>query len=201
MVDYNIWSDKNIFTYEEIDKILKKLYIFICPICKTESKLKLTTIQNKKIWCKQCILKIKEDNPSKFKGENKLFKFLKSNYNVIFQFQEEWCNNKKFDFCLKEYKIIIELDGEQHFKQTRKKYKSPKNQLENDIYKMNIANNNGYSIIRLTQVDLWFDRIDWKKELDNNIKLLIDCKEIKNIYLSKDNKYDKIIQKLKITNN
>ena len=58
------WSDKNTITYDEI---FNKLHIFICSKCKNESRMKLSTFQNKKNWCKLC-----PKEPSKYKGENKL---------------------------------------------------------------------------------------------------------------------------------
>ena len=33
---------------------------------------------------------------------------------AVYQFKVEWCKNKTYipyDFCISEYKIIIELDG------------------------------------------------------------------------------------------
>jgi len=55
------------------------------------------------------------------KTEGKFYKFMKEIYpNVIHQFKVDFCKNKKhlpYDFCIPEYKIIIELDGPKHFRQ------------------------------------------------------------------------------------
>jgi len=59
-----------------------------------------------------------------------------------------------FDFCIQEHKIIIELDGRQHFKQVSN-WCSPEEQFENDKFKEDCANNNGYSVIRLLQHDVF----------------------------------------------
>ena len=47
-------------------------------------------------------------------------------------------------------KIIIELDGAQHFIQVSN-WKSPKETIENDIEKMRLAVYNGYYVIRIEQ--------------------------------------------------
>ena len=54
------------------------------------------------------------------------------------------------DFVLKLLKIIIELDGPQHFIQIMN-WKSPKETCKGDIYKMKCANDNGFSVIRLSK--------------------------------------------------
>ncbi len=56
-----------------------------------------------------------------------------------------------FDFCLKigGKKIIVELDGAQHFRQVSN-WSSPEMQHDNDVEKMKLAILHGYSVIRLT---------------------------------------------------
>ena len=89
---------------------------------------------------------------------------------LIKQFKKKWCINEltnkylPFDFCVPEYKIIIELDGPQHFRQIMN-WKSPEEQHRTDKFKEECANNNGYSVIRLLQEDVLYDTYDWVKEL------------------------------------
>ena len=90
-----------------------------------------------------------------------------------------------FDFVLEDKKIIIELDGPQHFKQISN-WQSPQKTQQNDKYKMKCANNNGYSIIRLLQEDVFYDTYDWLKELINNIKSI---NKTQNIFMCKNNEY------------
>lgn len=189
------WSDKNNISFDEITKILNKLYTFNCTNCNNESKMKLSTFQNKKKWCKFCPKDIKV---SKWKGENKLYNYLNSKYNVTFQFNKHWCNKKKFDYCLEEYNILIELDGEQHFSTIKKKWGGVQKQLENDSYKMKLANDNKYSVVRILQNDVMYDKYNWKEELDNNINIIINEKKIQNIYMEKNNKYNKLKDLLSI---
>ena len=59
-----------------------------------------------------------------------------------------------------------------------------------DKYKENCANNNGYSVIRILQDDVYNDRFEWLNELDENIQKIINDKQIQNIYICKMNEYN-----------
>jgi very-short-patch-repair endonuclease len=89
---------------------------------------------------------------------------------------------------LLQEKIIIELDGRQHFKQVHN-WSSPEENLKNDLYKMKCANDNGFSIIRLLQPDVLIDKYDWLQELTNNIDKIGLEKKVQNIYMCKNNEY------------
>jgi very-short-patch-repair endonuclease len=124
------------------------------------------------------------------KTEGKLFEKIKYIYPTITtQFNQEWCKNKRFDFCIPEHNIIIELDGAQHFRQIRN-WQSPEEQFENDKFKEQCANDNNYSVIRLLQEDVWTDKYDWCKELCDTIEEIKQGDNIVNIYLCKNNEYD-----------
>jgi hypothetical protein len=79
-------------------------------------------------WCPKC----------KNKTEKKLLDILSEDYDVLHQSKYDWCKNGEtnkylpFDFELIDYKIILELDGEQHFKQIAN-WKSPEETLKRDI--------------------------------------------------------------------
>lgn len=128
------------------------------------------------------------------KTEGKLYSIMKNIYpSLISQFKQEWCRkifHLPFDFCIQEYKIVIELDGGQHFNQVMN-WKPPEEQFENDKFKEDCANNNGYSVIRLLQHDVFYDTYDWVKELCDSIEELKNGDEIANIYLCKNNEYAK----------
>lgn len=128
------------------------------------------------------------------KTENKLYEKLQYFYpSCIRQFKQEWCKKLKylpFDFCIPEYKIIIELDGPQHFQQISN-WSSPEEQFENDKYKEKCANDNGYSVIRLLQEDVFYDTNDWVKDLCDAIEEIKNGDEIANIYLCKNGEYDR----------
>jgi very-short-patch-repair endonuclease len=127
------------------------------------------------------------------KTETKLYeKIVPSFPTLITQFKQEWCKKISylpFDFCIPEIKIIIELDGPQHFQQISN-WSSPEEQFENDKYKEQSANNNGYSVIRILQEDVYYDTYDWAKELYETINEIKNGDEIVNVYLCKNNEYD-----------
>jgi very-short-patch-repair endonuclease/uncharacterized protein YaiI (UPF0178 family) len=126
------------------------------------------------------------------KTENKLYNALGCEYNnIVQQFTAEWCMRKRtlpFDFCIPEYKMIIELDGAQHFRQV-KNWQSCEETVENDRYKSDCANKNNYSVIRLLQEDVWDDKYNWIMELHNAIKRIRASGTIMNIYLCKNDEY------------
>ena len=127
------------------------------------------------------------------KTEAKLYEQLLPIYpTLIIQFKQDWCKRIKhlpYDFCIPEYNIIIELDGAQHFRQVAN-WSSPEEQQENDKFKETCANENGYSIIRLLQEDVFYDTYDWVKELCESIEEIKSNNEIINIYLHKNDEYD-----------
>lgn len=132
----------------------------------------------------------------KNKTESKLFEKLKIIYpSLIHQFAKKWCKNKNtnrclpYDFVIIKNKLIIELDGLQHFKQISN-WQSPEEAYKNDLYKMKCAYNNGYSIIRLLQEDVYSDKYDWLSELKDSIEKIKKDKKVQNIYMCKNNEYE-----------
>ena len=57
------------------------------------------------------------------------------------------------------------------------------------MYKMKCANENGYSMIRLLQKDIWYNRYDWIHELLENINKIVLEKEVQNCYMCKKYEY------------
>ena len=125
--------------------------------------------------------------------EKILHDYLKSIYpNIIKEFKQKWCKSKKylpFDECIPELNIIIELDGLQHFKQVMN-WKSPEENQKTDKYKMKCANENKYCVIRIIQIDVLYNKYNWKEELLNNIEKIKKNNIIQNIYMCKNNEYD-----------
>jgi very-short-patch-repair endonuclease len=126
------------------------------------------------------------------KTEQKLYDTLILHYPQLKpQFKVDWCMNVKhlpYDFVLAEDKIIIELDGLQHFEQVSN-WQAPEETHLNDVYKMKCAKNNGYSIIRLLQTDVFYDTYDWLKDLRANIEKIRLEQRVQNVYMCKDNEY------------
>ena len=161
----NYWSSKNEKSPLELFKSdNKKKYLFDCDKCFHEFESRLDHISTGS-WCPKCINKT----------ETKLYEIMIQIYpSIMTQFKQEWCKNIRFlpfDFCIPEPKIIIELDGLQHFKQVMN-WSPPEEQFERDRYKEKCANDNGYSTIRIIQEDVLNDKYDWCKEL---------CEAIENI--------------------
>ena len=134
-------------------------------------------------WCSNCVNKT----------ERKLFEWLKGEYSqVTRQFKQEWCKNKTylpFDFCLEDRKIIIELDGKQHFRQVSN-WETPEHTQKRDLYKQDCALEHGYSVIRIIQMDVFEDRYDWQTRLKNTIENIGEC-EVE--YLCEKNEYDNFL--------
>jgi very-short-patch-repair endonuclease len=175
------WSSKNTKQPHEVFKSSGEEFIFNCDKCSNEFKCRLAHITNG-VWCNNC----------RYKTEDKVFKTLLDIYlNVKTQYKVEWCKDKKylpFDFVLEDKKIIIELDGEQHWKQVGK-WKTPEHNRNRDLFKMKKANENGFSMIRIVQDDIYKNRYDWVTELKANIQKICDDNKIQNIYMCKNNEY------------
>jgi very-short-patch-repair endonuclease len=131
------------------------------------------------------------------KTETKLFDALKPMYpTLITQFKQEWCKKSRclpFDFCIPDHNIIIELDGAQHFRQVSN-WTSPEDTFKNDLFKEKCANDNGYSVIRILQEDVFGDKYDWLSNLQTDIENIIkDDTIIHNIYMCENGEYDNFI--------
>ncbi|SIP85904.1 Restriction endonuclease [Pacmanvirus A23] len=176
------WSDKNAVNPESVSKYSHCKYWFNCDNCKHEFESVISYISSGS-WCPKCVNKT----------ELKLYNMFKDiGYDIESQLRADWCRNPEtnsylpFDFLLEEYKIIIELDGRQHFEQVSN-WKTPEETQKLDKYKMNCANKQGYTIIRIFQEDVWCDRIDWLAKLEEHIYLHdVPTK----IYISSGNHYD-----------
>ncbi len=112
------------------------------------------------------------------KTEDKLLYFLDLKYdNVKFQVKFDWCinfdtnKNRIYDFVIND-KIILELDGQQHFEQVSN-WKSPIEQNKIDRFKIDCALDNNYSIIHIYQPDVWNNKNDWDNKLISTIEELL----------------------------
>jgi very-short-patch-repair endonuclease len=121
------------------------------------------------------------------KTETKLFNWLKTKFaNIDKEAKFKWCKNLNtnkylpLDFYIKEINCIIELDGFQHFRQV-KNWNLCEDTQKRDTWKMQQANKQKISIIRLLQDDVYKNDDKW---LDNNLlPLLIKHKTPTNHYL------------------
>jgi len=172
----------NTYNYSKVDYINNKKQVII--ICKKHGEFtQQPFVHLSRHGCPSCINKT----------EFKFFEKIKELYpSIKRQYKVEWCKNKlylPFDFVIEELNIIIELDGEQHFKQISN-WTSPEIQIEKDKYKIKCANENGFSVIRILQNDVSKDNFDWLTEINTAISKIQDEKTVQNIYICKNNEYN-----------
>jgi len=175
------WSIKNKKKPIDVFKSSAEKFVFDCDKCKNEFTSKLCHITDGS-WCPNC----------RYKTEDKLKKILQEMYPLIkSQSKFDWCKNIKhlpFDFCFEEKKIILECDGDAHWKQVAK-WKTPEHNRARDLYKMKCANENGYSMIRIVQEDVFKDKYDWLQKLLENIDKIVLENRVQNIYMCKKDEY------------
>jgi len=175
------WSHKNKKKPIEVFKNSSEKFIFDCYKCLDDFESKLSHITYGS-WCPNC----------RYKTEDKLNKILTGKYpSLKTQYKVDWCKDKKhlpFDFVIEERKIIVEQDGVQHWKQVAK-WKTPEHNRKRDLYKMKCANENGFSVIRILQEDVFKNKYEWLKELCENIEKITNEKRVQNIYMCKNNEY------------
>jgi very-short-patch-repair endonuclease len=175
------WSVKNKKKPIEVFKSTAEKFWFDCDKCKNEFESKLSHITDGS-WCPNC----------RYKTEDKLNKILSEKYSSLkSQYKVDWCKDKKylpFDFVIEERKIIVEQDGVQHWKQVAK-WKTPEHNRKRDLYKMKCANENGFSVIRILQKDVYKNKYDWLNELILNIEKITNENGVQNIYMCKNNEY------------
>jgi hypothetical protein len=168
-----------------ITKGSKNKYNFTCE--KNHKFLKqISLITSQSLGCPKCINKT----------ERIVYEQLIEKYEtLIFQYKPDWSKNEDtncylpFDFALEEHKIIIELDGIQHFKQV-KNWMNPEETRKRDKIKMQKANENSFSVIRILQTDVLANKYEWLSELQRNIDKIINEGKVQNIYICKNNEYD-----------
>jgi very-short-patch-repair endonuclease len=176
-----IWSSKNNLLPRQVFKSSNKKYIFDCNRCNQDFTKIISDVTNG-IGCPHCYNKT----------ELIFYQKLQPIYSTLNrQSKFEWCKNihhLPFDFVIEERKIIIEVDGPQHFKQVFN-WKSPEDTHICDLIKMKCANENGYSMIRILQNDILKNKYDWLAEIIKNIELISADNRAQNIYMCKKDEY------------
>lgn len=175
----------------------KKRY-FICQYCNNQFCMRLNDISNKGSWC-NC-----RYNKTEAKAYKKLSsEFDKNDEKDVYKEQTfDWCKSDKtnryykFDFLIKSKKIIIEIDGMQHFKQVRDWTPAEYN-LNRDVYKMRRALENGYHIIRVFQEDIYKPKYDWINLLSLIRKININDVPLVYYISSKQSLYNNHIKEMK----
>jgi len=133
------------------------------------------------------------------KSEQKLYALLTErfpNFTISYNKTFDWCRSEdcvkyRFDFYVVELNLLIELDGEQHFKQVLD-WDSPEINQERDVYKMVKAIKNGMRFIRITRT-LFKQN---KNKLEDILFKHINVKT-KLLYICDNDEYDIYKNKLK----
>ncbi|MCM3387344.1 zinc-ribbon domain-containing protein [Ureibacillus chungkukjangi] len=110
-----------------------------CPDCgETVRGKSANNVKKQGINCGIC-----KDNLSI--GEKIIYSLLIANkHDFVFDGNFDWSKNRRYDFYLPKYNIIIELHGLQHYKQTdRASGRTLEEEQENDQYKYEMAVENG----------------------------------------------------------
>jgi very-short-patch-repair endonuclease len=153
-----IWSDKNKENCGEIALQSNKKFLFNCDTCKHEYEQSPNDKTNKGQDCPFCINK----------NELKVANFLKEQ-RIKFKRQFSFENIKKYyDFYLPDFNLILEIDGDQHFRQVSNWVCSDVT-MNNDIEKMKTGLEKSISFLRIYQPDIWEDKIDWKTVILKNL--------------------------------
>ena len=181
------WSPKNILLPKDVFISSASKYWFICENYHNfESSLH--TISSG-VWCPFCFNKT----------EAKMNEYLKS-LNIVFIKEAKfiWCISsngvyRRFDFYLPKYKLVIEIDGDQHFRKVLN-WKSHVMTTYIDVYKAKLALQRDISLIRIYQENVLYDSLDWRKIIQDN---LIE-REVPAIeYFSKRDLYQEHIKLMK----
>lgn len=184
------FSNKNNIETNKIFKSSGTKYIFNCDECNNEFISSLHSI-NSGCWCPIC----------KHKTEKILYKWLCEKYkkeNIKTQFIIEKNENKlRYDFLIKNLNILIELDGNQHFIQIMN-WTAPEYNLNNDIIKINYALEKKYTIIHLSQMDVYNNKNNWDKKL---IKCIYKYDIPQTIIIDNNNIYKNHINNINKTEN
>ncbi len=168
----------NKYDYSKVEYVNNRKHVII--ICKKHGEFYQTPDihTNHNCGCPSCINKT----------EYKFYEKIKEIYPTIKrQYKVGWCKNKlclPFDFAIEELKIIIELDGEQHFTQVSN-WTSPEIQIEKDKFKTGCANKNGFSVIRLLQDDVSKDNFDWLTEIKTSVSKIMTEEKPKTYLFAK----------------
>lgn len=87
----------------------------------------------------------------------------------------DWCRNPDtnrhlpFDIVIDDIKLIIEIDGRQHYLKKRR-WLDPRQMQLRDTLKMMYALEHGWTIVRIVQEDIWNDRNNWSERLRPHLR-------------------------------
>lgn len=123
----------------------KKTY-FKCTKCNNTIQKKISEVKTSGLSCPKC-------SDSISIGEKIVYQLLKLNkIDFIHDSKTNFSRDRRYDFILEKYKIIIEVHGLQHYKLTgfhKLTGKSFEDEIQNDLLKKTLALENGYKYIEI----------------------------------------------------
>ena len=162
------WHSKNELKASEVSVGTEKKYWWICS-------------ENHE-WCAQVDFRTQKNRGCPIcvrKTQKKLYEWLHNNFNEL-EIKSEtyfpWSKSRtskyyyRFDFIITKMNLIIELDGLQHFKDVWK-FSPAEITCELDVYKMKQAIKEEYTIIRILQEDVYYNRNNWEEKLNSAIRM------------------------------
>lgn len=137
---------------------------FKCPHCNNIYNAAIHSVSQGK-WC-PC---------RKRKTEAKVLSWIQERYKdhvIKTQYKLPGMGRYSFDISIIDLKIHIEIDGPQHFTQIMNWQNAPATRVK-DTVKALQATLQQESVIRILQEDIWDDKIDWRREIENAISNMI----------------------------
>jgi hypothetical protein len=165
------WSKANgKLTPRQVSKYVIKSFLFDCADCYHTFKAPIANVTRRGDWCPRC----------KHKGEKQLGNRFPVLYDgeVTFQPSYDWCRNEdserktklRFDYSLEKIKVIVELDGEQHYKDHSFFKSTAAQNQQRDLYKIKCAMRRGYTVIRLLHEQVHRDQGNWEQRLKLHLR-------------------------------
>lgn len=192
MFESKYWSPTNngLLTPRKVFKRSSKLIVLECNDCNIDYTIRPADIYFRSGSCPTCYLKT----------EKKVLLYVNDNIEHVIKrnIKFKWCINPNtnrylpFDLVVEDLKLIIEVDGDQHFKYVSLFDNDIERNQNRDLFKMKMALENGYSIIRIVQRAIFYNLFDWKPLLISAIKkydkpqvIFIDYKGEYEVYKEK----------------
>jgi very-short-patch-repair endonuclease/DNA-directed RNA polymerase subunit RPC12/RpoP len=161
------WSKSNKLSPREYIKGSRTKVDFDCQTCGLTFSSAINNVVYSNTWCTLC----------KCKTETKLLQFLQTKFpSIERQKSFDWCKTtkhyaRKYDFYIPQKRLLIELDGGQHFRQISN-WTAPEETQKIDILKNNLAIENGFTIIRICQEIVFYNKEQWDTQLLSQIDRL-----------------------------
>lgn len=113
---------------------------WICPTCKNEIFEMFKHVSTYGLKCKSCSSGV--SYPEKF-----LMSLLDQLFvDYVYDKSTEWSCNKRYDFYIQDYDMIIETHGIQHYENVNRFFEDVAYQRKNDFFKRELAVKNGIKI-------------------------------------------------------